>query len=229
MKKLSIFIAVFLLLNLPAVVLAKNESGSQTNQQTQISQQNGMESPAASSQVQNKNKTQTQNQGESQQIQTQTQENENNSEGRGEGMQTRSQTAIEHMSKTAQKVQGLLQLQTQGGIGDQVRQIAQDQKQAQEKINQQLDVIDSRKGIVKFLLGVQPKALADLKLQLEQNRLIITQLEQVQNQLYNQGDLTLIQETIQALNQENTSLQDKINSEEQTVSIFGWIFKLLEK
>lgn len=57
----------------------------------------------------------------------------------GKGMpkneSTRSETAVEHMSIVAEKVQEILENRTlKGGIGDQVREIAQEQKQSQKKL-----------------------------------------------------------------------------------------------
>jgi hypothetical protein len=44
--------------------------------------------------------------------------------------------------------------------------------------------------------------------------------------LSGQDDVRMVQATVQALIQENTSLQERITAEEQTKSIFGWLFKL---
>ena len=172
-------------------------------------------------QVQNQNQVKTQNQGEEQQIQTQTQEQESLGEEQGVGSQ--------NMGVVAKQVQQLLQIRTTGGIGEQVRQVAQEQNQAQTQIREQLNKLESRGGILKSLLGPDYSAIKNLKLQLEQNQLRIQQLEQLQNQLSNQGDMTTIQETIQALIQENTSLQDRIAVEEQTKGLFGWLVKLFVK
>jgi hypothetical protein len=220
MKKILLFILpLFLILTSPAV--AKNETGSQN---TGSSQQINTSPSSTGSSVQNKNQVNTQNQGEDTQLQATTQEQENS--GDGEGLQTRNQAAIQNMSIVAQKVQEMLQIRTTGGIGEQVRQIAQEQNQAQTQIQDQLNKIDTRKGVLKSLLGPDYGALGNLEKQLEQNQLRVQQLEQLQNQLSNQVDITAVKEAIQALIQENTSLQELINNEEQTRSLFGWLFKL---
>ena len=64
---------------------------------------------------------------------------------------------------------------------------------------------------------------------MEQNRLRIHQLEQLQNQLTNQSDITMVQETIQALIDQNVVLQDRINFEEKSSSLLGWFFRLFAK
>jgi len=107
------------------------------------------------------NQVKTQNQSEDQQLQVETQEQEGTQSGRGEGMEIRSQTAVQNMSIVAQKVQEMLQLKTTGGIGDQVRQIARDQNQAQTRIQEHLDKIESKGGVAKFFFGPDYKALSE--------------------------------------------------------------------
>ena len=202
------------------VVTTKNAVGVQgaNNQPTQ--QQIKVSISPTGNQVNNQNQVKTQNEGEEQQIQTETQEQENLAKG---------QKANENMSVVAQKVQLLLQTRTSGGIGDQVREVAREQNQAQEQIQQNLNKLEARKSLTKALFGTDYKAINSLKQQLEQNQLRIEQLTQLKNQLYNQGDITMVQGTIEALIQENTALQDMIEAEEQTRSLFGWLFRLLAK
>jgi len=176
----------------------------------------GSQSPSlAGNQVQNQNQVKTLNQGEDLQLQVNTQEQENLEEG------------TKNMGEVATQVQQLLQLGTTGGIGEQVRTIAQAQNQAQTQIQEQLDKLESKGKLARLLTGTDYSAVKNLKTQLEQNQLRIQQLTQLQNQLINQSDITAVQETIQALVLENTSLQDRISAEEQTRSLFGWLFRLI--
>jgi hypothetical protein len=175
------------------------------------------------------NQVKTQNLGDDQQLQVETREQEGTQSGRGEGLETRSQTAVQNMSTVAQKVQEMLQLKTTGGIGDQVRQIARDQNQAQTQIQEHLDKIESKGGLAKFFFGPDYKALSDAQKLLEQNRLRIQELQQLHTQLKNTGDQTVIQAAIQALEQQNVSLQNKLDTENKTFSLFGWLAKILTR
>lgn len=229
MKKLILVLPLFLVfgLALPAFAAKNNEAGAQnTNTGQQVQQQVKTSPLPTGNQVQNQNQVKTQNQGEDSQLQVNTQEQENLEEGVGTGSQNRSQNAVQNMSEVSTQVQQLLQLRTSGGIGEQVRTIAQAQNQAQAQIQEQLNKLDSKGKVARLLTGTDYGAVKNLKQQFEQNQLRIKQLEQLQNQLTNQGDITAVQETIQALIQENTSLQDRITAEEQTKSLFGWLFKL---
>ena len=206
MNKLSIFIVIVAVLSFgPVVYAAKNEK--------------------TGVQVQNQNQVKTQNAGEDSQLQVNTQEQE--SQGMPKGESPRSETAKENMSVVAQKIEELLTTKTtEGGIGEQVKQIAQEQTEAQDQIQTELAKVDSRGGLLKSLIGPNYQALKNMQKQREQNQLRIQQLEQMKNQLINLGEITMVQETIQALTEQDTALQDRIALEEQTSSLLGWLFKL---
>lgn len=237
MKKLLYLIPVFVVFTLvSAVYAANNGAGAQTGQQVQ--QQDRVQDPTihtsgspfpSGNQVQNQNQVNTQNQGEDTQLQINNQEQENLGEGQGEGLQIRNQIAIQNMSEVAKQVQLLLQVRTSGGIGEQVRQIAQDQNQAQTQIEEQLEKLESKGKLARFLTGTDFGAVNNLRQQLVQNQLRIEQLNEIINQLSNQSDITMVQETIEALIQENTSLQQIISAEEQVKSMFGWLFRLFAR
>lgn len=178
-----------------------------------------------SNQVQNQNQTSTQNQGEDQQIQTKTQEQES-LQATSSASQNKNQTAQQNMEQVQTRFQALLQVQTTGSLGDQIKAQARAQIQIQEQIREQLEKVEARKGVIKFLIGPHYPGLEDLREQLEQNQLRIAQLQRLQDQVQNQGDKTAIQEAILALVQENTSLQEKIDDQEGSVSLLGWLFKL---
>lgn len=238
---MSILIAIVTVLFIsPTVYAAKSDIGSQGSNQTgqdatTQEQQIKISPTSIGNQIQNQNQVETQNQGEDSQLNVNTQEQENledNQENQDmpKNESARSETAKENMSTVSQKVEELLTAEeTQGGIGQQVKQIAQEQKLAQTQIHTELEKVDNRQGLLKSLIGPDYKALKNMQKQMEQNQLRIQQLEQLQNQLSNEGDITMIQETIQALTDQNIALQDRINLEEQSKSLLGWLFRLFNK
>ena len=164
-----------------------------------------------------RNQVQTQNIGEDNQLQVNTQES----------LQNRSDTARLHMSSVAKAVEELLENKDSlGGIGQQVRQIAQEQKQSQQDVSDSLDKLQSRPGLLKKLLGSDLKAIRNLNQQIEQNQSRIDILQQLQVQLTNQADQTQVQQLIQSLVSQNTALQNQVQAEEQIGSLFGWLAKL---
>ncbi len=185
-------------------------------------------------QIENQNQAEIKNHGEGTQIHQGTPEQETTvmetpKEGTREAGQNRNEEAVLHMSAVATQVQQLLQVRTEGGIGKQVRQIAREQNQAQTQIQTQLNNLDSKNQLLRLLTGTDFGAVKNLQVQIEQNQLRIKQLQELQSQLTNSGDITLVQTAIQTLTDQNTALQDKINLEEQSFSVFGWLFKLLAK
>ena len=218
MKKASVVMSVITILALPGIIFAQGQGAQGQGTST-----------LQGYQVQNQNQVITQNQGEDTQLQVATQEQESLGDGQGEGLQIRNQNAIENMSTVAAQVQQLLQVRTTGGIGEQVRLIAQEQNQAQTQIQNQLNKLESKGKMARFLSGTDYGAVKNLKAQLVQNQVRIDQLTELQNQLVNQGDITMVQETIQALIAENTSLQERITSEEGTKSMFGWLFRFFAR
>ena len=215
MKKLLYVIPALVVFGLAFNVYATtNGATAQTGQQTQ-QQLRASPSPTG---VQNRNQINTQNAGEDSQLQLVTQEGENLGDGQGLGFQ--------NMSEVAKQVQALLQVRTVGGIGEQVRQIAQEQNQAQTLIQRQLDKLESKGKLARFLTGTNFEAIKSLEQQIVENQLRIQLLIELQTQLSNQSDIAAVQQTIQALIQENTFLQAKIGAEMQTRSLFGWLFRL---
>lgn len=61
---------------------------------------------------------------------------------------------------------------------------------------------------------------------LEANKLLIQQLEQLKTQTKNTSDLDQLQQTIDLMTYQNTSLQEKINQENKVNGLFGWLTKL---
>jgi len=65
--------------------------------------------------------------------------------------------------------------------------------------------------------------------QMEQNRLMIQQLEELKLQTTDADDLEQIQQTIDLMTYQNTSLQEKIDSESKVNGLFGWLANLFNR
>lgn len=143
---------------------------------------------------------------------------------------SRSQVARENMSEVAQKVEELLASpDRQGGIGEEVKEIAKEQKEAQLEIEEELNKMESKGNFFKRLFGPDYGAIRSLNQQLENNRLRMAQLEELSNQTQNKADQEQIQESVEVLLQQNTALQEHIQVEEKTSSLFGWIIRLFRR
>ncbi len=231
-------------LTFPVLVFAQGSqgqgqgTGGQSGQGQMVQTQNNGSSAAQGQQIQNQNQNQVKNQGTEMIIQSQQREMEKEGElqtgaGNQENAQydqARSEKALEKMSEVAKKVQELQMLgESEGGIGQQIREIAQNQTESQARVQEQVRVMDSRQGLMKTLLGPEYKAMNQIRLEIAENQLRIRQMEDFANQLVNQAEGTKIREMIQALTQQNTALQERLGEEEQVKSMFGWLMRLFQK
>ncbi len=207
-KQISVLIIAGLL-STTSVAFAKNETAGEGPQNTPKSVISA--SPSGNT-VENKNEVQTKNQGEETMLQVNTAEKENLG------------------TLVSQKVEELLNDETlEKGIGQQVKQFVQEQKQTQDKIQEHLNLAENRNNLLKSFIGPDYKSLQNAKAQLEQNQLRIKNLEELKLQLTNESDITMVTETIQAIVNQNTALQDQIEMEESSSSLLGWLFKLFTK
>ncbi len=212
----------------PVMAAQNNGVGLQTgsgSQQTVVSPTKAVVPSKTISPTGNRvqNQVQTQNQGEDSQIQVGTQENLGSEVGNS--MDSRSETAIKHMSEVAKQVQGILQLKISGGIGDQVRIVAREQTQAQDKIQENMTKMESKNPLLKKLFGPDYNSIKALNQLIEENNTRIQQLEELLIQVQNYSDKTQIQETIQSIINQNTALQERIQAETQIGSLFGWFVR----
>lgn len=171
------------------------------------------------SQIKNQNQVQTQNQREEQELSIKAQENEQ-----------LNQTISTDITKVSDQVHELIStVGTKGGIGQEVKEIAQSQVKLQDEIKSTLQELKSRGIVSKFFLGSDKKLVKTMQQQMEQNHLMVKQLEELKLQTKNSGDLKQLQETIDLMTYQNTSLQEKIDREYKINGMFGWLLNLFQK
>lgn len=211
---------------LPGVVLAQQTQQGVQSQERVREQVVTQESVQAQEGYQVQNRVVTQNSGEETQLEVKTQESLRSNQ-EAQPLQVRSETAKQNMSQVAQRVEELLSdEETDTGIGPQVREIAKQQLQAQEKIEGEVNKIESRQGLMKKLFGTDHKAVKNLKQEIEQNQVRVKELQELQTQTSNQAEETQIQELTQALLNQNEALNEQVQAEERVGSVFGWLIKL---
>lgn len=176
--------------------------------------------------IQAQQQTQTANQGEANKIQAQNVvQQETQSQNKSDSV-----TAEQRRSQVANAVQEMLQVaERNDGIGQQVRIIAQTQTQNQEKIEASLQKAQSRSVFARFLIGPDYGEINNAKKLLEQNREQISQLNQVKDQLANQGDAQNLIQQIQTLEQANVEIENSFRTAQKGFSLFGWMFRLFAK
>jgi hypothetical protein len=139
--------------------------------------------------------------------------------------------AGEHRSTVANFVQGLLNVadREEGGIGQQVRVIAQQQNDSESTTTQAIEKVEKRNKIKTFLFGSDYKNLGALRSEMVQTRNRIEQLNRLMENVENEGNKTELQNQIQALEQEQTKIENFIKAQEGKFSLFGWLVKFFNK
>lgn len=215
MKKYLVLSFLFLLLSTP--VLAKSSVGAQ-NQQNNSNRAVATVTPTGS-QVKNQNQIKTQNQGEDQNLNVNTQETEQ-----------LNQAVEDDVVKVSDQVQELIEtVGAKGGIGQQVREIAQNQQKVQEKIQSSFYELNSRGSLVRLLVGSDKKLTQALEQMTEENKQTIEKLVELRNQTQNQSELDQLEETINLMISQNTSLENKLAKEKQVNGLFGWFVRLFNR
>lgn len=139
----------------------------------------------------------------------------------GEDYRLRVSNVVQNLTQIAE------QLTTQNPqLGEQLKTMTQEQTQSMERIASSLDKIQNRNSVVRFLIGANYGEIKNVKAEIEQNRLRIQELNQIMNQLQNEGDKTTLQEQIQTLELENTSLEEALKEAQGGFSLFGWLVSL---
>jgi hypothetical protein len=190
---------------------------------------------------------QTANQGEDNQIQTQTQEQTQSGSGTGEQVQNQNQNqeqvqqqnqeqtqvqqgqinAEQHRSTVANFVQSLNGIaDREAGIGQQVKTIAQQQNQSASTAIQAMEKVQTRSKVKTFFFGTDYKNLGTLRSEMVQTRSRLEQLNQLMENVQNEGDQTELQNQIQTLEQEQVKIESFIKAQEGKFSLFGWLVKL---
>lgn len=211
MKKYLVLSFLILIFATPAFAKGPNTTQGQPTTLTKSISPTG-------NQVKNENQVQTKNQGEDQQLSVQTQESEQ-----------LNQEFTQTFTKVSDQVHQLINtVGAKGGIGQQVKEIAQNQTKLQDQIKGDFDNLKSRSSFAKLMIGSDKKTIQSLEQKMEQNRLMIQQLEQLKLKTKNQADLQQLQETIDLMLYQNTSLQNVIDKETKINGLFGWLVNLFK-
>ena len=200
--------------------------------------------------TQTQQQTQTADQGEDSQIQTQTQQQTQSGSGTDEQVQNQNQNqeqaqqqdqeqtqtqqgqinAEQHRSTVANFVQSLQGIaDREGGIGEQVRTITQQQNQSASTTIQAMEKVQTRSKVKTFFFGSDYKNLGALRSETVQTRNRLEELNRLMEDVQNEGDKTELQNQIQTLEQEQTRIESFIKTQESKFSLFGWLVKLFNK
>ena len=219
MKKYLVLSFLFLLVAFPVVAKSTNSnSTSQGQGQNQAQNQNTTIIPTGQ-QVQNQNQVETLNKGQEKKLQVSTQESEQ-----------LNQEVEDSVDKVSTQVQELLDtVGAKSGIGQQVKEFAQNQQKTQQNIKFTYYELKNRGQLVRLFVGSDKKMTQALEQMTAENKLTIQKLEELKTKTINQAEKDQLQETIDLMLYQNTSLGEKIAKEKQVNGLFGWFVKLFNK
>lgn len=165
----------------------------------------------------------------------------------------RTQRAQESMSAVAQEVQKFLADEDrEGGIGEQVKVVAREQRQVktqlseqarervqniarrqmktQEQVQTQLAKMDQRRDLVRSLIGPDFGAIKEVRGQITDNQVQIDELLALSATETDETAKAELADLAQTLTVQNEALAEKIQAEEQeNRGLFGWLFRFMNR
>lgn len=153
-------------------------------------------------------------------------ENSNQGLGKNQANQNQGQDRIlrinEKSSEVSQYAHELLEMPDRnGGIGEQIREVARNQNQSQEKVMEKVQKMESKGKLYKFIFGPHSESLAALKEEMKQNEERTQTLKDLKLQLLNNVDQVTVQSLIDAIMVQDVDLMQQVMDEESAFSLFG--------
>jgi len=135
------------------------------------------------------------------------------------------ENAVQRRSEVANAVQEMLKVADRnGGIGQEVRVIAQAQNETQEQAEKSLEKVQSRSNFAKFFIGLNNKEIKNAKEYLNQNKEQIKNLIELKNKIVNSVDKTMLEEQISVLEKAYSDIQNNLDQTKNKFSLLGWLF-----
>lgn len=148
--------------------------------------------------------------------------------GEEKSRQRGSERSAERRSQVANAVKEILMVaERSGGIGEQIRTIAQTQNQAQEQAEEAIQKAQKRSKFAKFLIGPNYGQLKKVEESLGVNAEQLKQLKELKNQVENSEDVAILEQEIYNIEQARADLELEVKNEKKGFSLFGWMNKLL--
>ena len=140
----------------------------------------------------------------------------------------RATQAQEHMSSVAVYIQNLLNVSDQnGGIGTQIRVIAQAQQNNQASIAGELQQLTTRNRFVRWFVGPDKTALEQLSMQQLMIEEHISQLQELQLTTDDEETSQAIEDALTALEEQKVLIDDEIAQQTDSFNLLTWLQNLL--
>lgn len=135
-------------------------------------------------------------------------------------------TAQEHRSAVASFVKSLLDVaDREGGIGPQVRVVAQAQNDSASTTEAAIAKVESRSPLTTILFGSDYKSLGQLRSEMVTTQNNVDQLNKLMAKATNDADKTELATQIKALEDSQAKVSAFVDLHENSFSLFGWFTK----
>lgn len=138
----------------------------------------------------------------------------------------------EHRSSVSNFVQNLLKTadENQGGIGEEVRKIANEEDASATTTTEAIKKIEDRSSFKTFLIGTDYKNIGVIRSQIAKTQAHIDQLSRLLDQTTATSTVaSSTTQQLQTLKQAEDKLTNFISENENKFSLFGWFVKLFSK
>jgi len=112
------------------------------------------------------------------------------------------------------------------GIGQQIRNIAQNQVQVQEEAENALGIAQRRGSLMKFLIGPNYGELKKVENRLNQHNQNLEELKVLREDIESEEDAVLFDEQIQAMEEVKQEMENELRESRSSFSLFGWMNKM---
>ncbi len=135
-----------------------------------------------------------------------------------------------HRSTVAAFVKSLLAVaDREGGIGKEVREVAQSQQDSASTTATAIAKVESKGKLSTFFFGTDYKSLGDLRNELVTTQNNIDKLEKLADQAWYTGNKAELEAQIKALEESKAEITAFIEAREDTFSLLGWAVKWFSK
>ena len=139
-------------------------------------------------------------------------------------------TSEEHRSAVASFVESLLNVaDREGGIGEQVREIAKEQNDSATTTASAMEKVEERGSLRTFFFGSDYKNLGVIRSELATTTNNISRLKSLLDKTTNVADKVELNAQIQVLEDEQVKVNVYVSTHENVFSLFGWFVKLFAK
>lgn len=138
--------------------------------------------------------------------------------------------ANEHGNEVSFTVHTLLDIASSTenhGIGEEVRKVAQEQNDNKDKAVNAIKDVKGQSAFITFLIGANAKSLGELKNSIETTDNHISRLSEIKDSATTSPEVkTALDSEIRSLAIEKERLEKIVTSNENKISLFGWLIKL---